>query len=484
MTKYPLIDHRNFALATRDTGYKNTTAAIAELVDNAIQAGASRIAISVREEFVDGQSELCVAVVDDGSGMTAGELRRAVQWGGSSRFNNREGMGRFGMGLPNSSVSQARRLEVYTWRNPQTVYFTHLDVDEIAAGGMSSVPAPRRRRRPPWPEGLRSRSGTVVIWRKCDRLDCRRPSTLRRRLVPALGRIFRHCLRSGTQVLVDGTPVQFSDPLFPEANGEGPGARLHGDPLVYRVRPDGPGTPASVVTVRFARLPVAEWTHLGTADKRRMGIVGGAGVYVVRAGREIAHGWYFMDGKRRQNYDDWWRCEVAFEAPLDELMGVSHSKQGIRPGPGITAILAPDIGAIARRLSAEVRAEFSQARDTPAGAEKVADGRDWRLPRLLVPGAKRRLAATGARYEIGEDAWSGREFLRWEFTRGVLRISVNTNHAYHRRMAGALQNGGLGEQDVQLLLLAFARAATQAPSAVPNELVGLWSDALSAFTDD
>jgi hypothetical protein len=324
----------------------------------------------------------------------------------------------------------------------------------------------------------------VVIWRKCDRLDCRRSSTLRRRLVADLGRVFRHCLRAGTQILVDGTPVRISDPLFPGGSAAGSGARLHGEPLSYRIRPAGPGEAASVVTVTFSRLPVAEWNHLSTADKRRMGIVGGAGVYVIRAGREIAHGWFFMDGKRRQNYDDWWRCEVSFQPLLDEWMGVTHSKQGIRPGPELTAILAPDIGAIARRLSAEVRAEFSQAKGAPAGAVKVAGSRDWRLPRLLVPGAKRRLTATGARYEIGAEAWSGREFLRWEFARGVISITLNTNHAYYRRMAGAFKDGGLSEQDVQLLFLAFARAATQAPAAAPNELVGLWSDALSAFMDD
>ncbi len=28
--------------------------------------------------------------------------------------------------------------------------------------------------------------------------------------------------------------------------------------------------------------------------------------------RESDYGWFFMGPKRKENYDDWWRCEVAF----------------------------------------------------------------------------------------------------------------------------------------------------------------------------
>ena len=61
------------------------------------------------------------------------------------------------------------------------------------------------------------------------------------------------------------------------------------------------------------------------------GIVKAAGVSVVRAQREVAYGWFCMGRKRRENYDDWWRCEVSFEPDLDEYFGLTHSKQGINP---------------------------------------------------------------------------------------------------------------------------------------------------------
>ena len=46
-----------FIQATRDSGYKGTASAISELVDNSIQAGATRIAISVTANAVDDEEK-------------------------------------------------------------------------------------------------------------------------------------------------------------------------------------------------------------------------------------------------------------------------------------------------------------------------------------------------------------------------------------------------------------------------------------------
>ena len=46
-----------------------------------------------------------------------------------------------------------------------------------------------------------------------------------------------------------------------------------------------------------------------------------------------------MGRKHRENYDDWWRCEVQFDAVLDEVFGISHTKQQIRPHPQLVEAL-------------------------------------------------------------------------------------------------------------------------------------------------
>lgn len=55
---FSIIALDRFIQATRDSGYKGTASAISELVDNSIQAGASRIAISVAAKSVDEERPL------------------------------------------------------------------------------------------------------------------------------------------------------------------------------------------------------------------------------------------------------------------------------------------------------------------------------------------------------------------------------------------------------------------------------------------
>src|SRR5215467_5843861 len=101
-----------FIQSTRDSGYKGTVSAIAELVDNALEASARRIDIQVRKPALGDDFE--VSVLDNGVGMDAETLTEALRFGGTTRFNSRKGLGRFGMGLPNASLSQARRVDVFT----------------------------------------------------------------------------------------------------------------------------------------------------------------------------------------------------------------------------------------------------------------------------------------------------------------------------------------------------------------------------------
>jgi sensor histidine kinase regulating citrate/malate metabolism len=144
LDRFSIVEEQNFIIATRDTGYRTTASAVSELVDNALQASAKHVRIFVTEEGVGVDRNINLAVLDDGSGMNAGTLRTALRFGGSSRFNDRSGQGRFGMELPNSSVSQARRLDVYTWQKPDDAVHSYIDVDEIASGRMREGAFPEK----------------------------------------------------------------------------------------------------------------------------------------------------------------------------------------------------------------------------------------------------------------------------------------------------------------------------------------------------
>ena len=135
--------------AMRDSGYKNTAYALAELLDNSVQANATSVEIICIEAY--GQIKersrrriQAIGILDNGHGMLPETLRLALQFGNGTHLTDRKGIGRFGMGLPNSSISQCRRVEVWTWQNgPDNAMYTHLDVDEIEGRRMPAVPAPR-----------------------------------------------------------------------------------------------------------------------------------------------------------------------------------------------------------------------------------------------------------------------------------------------------------------------------------------------------
>ena len=96
--------------AMRDSGYRDSAHALAELIDNSIQAAATRVEVLCLDkvEVVQQRSRRQVdriAVYDNGHGMTAETLRMALQFGNGTRLNSEDqvGIGKFGMGLPNSS---------------------------------------------------------------------------------------------------------------------------------------------------------------------------------------------------------------------------------------------------------------------------------------------------------------------------------------------------------------------------------------------
>ena len=55
-------------------------------------------------------------------------------------------------------MSQARRLEVYSWQRPGHVNHSYLDVDEIVAGSLRQIPMTRRINLPSWVQSKVSRT--------------------------------------------------------------------------------------------------------------------------------------------------------------------------------------------------------------------------------------------------------------------------------------------------------------------------------------
>lgn len=515
----PIIALDRFIQATRDSGYKGTSSAVSELIDNSLQAQAREIQVLLAE--VGGDFPVDVKVLDNGCGMDPFTLRQALRFGGSSRFGDRNGLGRYGMGLPNSSLSQASRVTVYTWQKleerngkgkskrttPDEVYSSYLDVDEIASGALSQVPVPHKPERVPLE--CVGKSGTLVHWERCDRLDNRRISTLAKKLSADLGRRFRHYIWEGVRIEINGEVVRAADPLF--VRGDRAGAELFGEELKYEIAidPTDKSKGTSIVRVRFSELPVHEWQALSNEEKRDMGITKGAGVSIVRAGREVDYGWFFLD-KRRENYDDWWRCEVRFEPALDEAFGITHTKQQARPRAYLLDALTPDIEETARILNGRARKSHldTKAQERFDDVEKLAGDRDRRLTPLPAKGdassqklfgelkkknpslrAKKTTSGTG--YKIVERSLEGMQFYKPAYDGERLVLVINPEHPFYKRLYGRLVESDKPDdkamrERLELFLLAAARAEValgKKNQEVIEKFRSEWSNALSTFLD-
>lgn len=481
-----------FIQSTRDSGYKSTASAVSELVDNAIQASARRISILVQQDDSE-EVGIRLAVVDDGAGMDRRTLIQAMRFGGSSRFNDREGLGRFGMGLPNSSLSQARRVLVYSWQKSSKPQYTYLDVDEIASGAMFKVPDPKLVKLPVWIGEHNKVSGTAVVWESCDRLDHRRISTIVRKLMSALGRIFRHFIWSGISIDINGQVVAAVDPLFFKKSSPHHGASRFQDTWEIELYsdPTDPSSQTGKVEVVFTELPVNKWHGLSNDEKRAMGVSNNAGASIVRGHREVDYGWFFMGGKRRENYDDWWRCEIRFDPVLDEAFGITHTKQQIRPKEYLLEALQPYMETMAKALNGRVRQAHLDIKvgEATTNAEQVAQERDKKmrpLPECLSGStasnvsqaqelkvlAKRHESlrqvlsepkVNGTRYQIIEDEMGDACFFKPLVSNGLVVGVVNPRHRFYKTVyKPILESKDPQSIDIanalQLMMLAAARA--------------------------
>ena len=491
-----IVDPVNFLLATRDTGYRSSAQSIAEFVDNAFQAHARRVSVAVAQGR-DSDWPLEITITDDGEGMDAAALGRALTFGGSTRFDDRQSLGRYGMGLPNGALSRSRRVEVYSWRGRQ-VLWSRLDLDEIATFRRHALPPVELA--PELPFSPSTPTGTVIRLLRCDRVEYKRPSWLVRRLHEEFGRIYRRFLIAGKRISIDGRAVSVSDPLFLAPESEVHGARPFGDELVYRL---AGGQGEGEIRVRFAELPVERWHSLSVEEKRERGITNAPSVSVLRADREIDRGWFFMGGKRRENYDDWWRCEVRFDPTLDEYFGITHSKQAIVPSEDLLKVLVPDLEPIGRALNSRVRQRFDLVRSAePLGAAERQAGRaDASLPPLprrkdLVPDTLKEMVNSADRlsgpapYQIVVSELPSTAAFEVVARGGRLLLLLNSRHPLYRDLYGPLATSESSrDQDVAkqvaLAILAAARAevSTWCRSDEPRarKFRQTWADVLSTF---
>src|SRR6266568_5181616 len=138
----PLFFAQTLIQSRRDVGYNHTTSALCEHVDNAIQAGAQEVRVYFRQTGKKGDYQTDAAVYDNGAGMAPTVLKVATAFGGSTVFGNRQGIGRFGMGMKTAALSMSPVMELYSWQARDAIYSMTLDVEAVGKDRRNLVDLP------------------------------------------------------------------------------------------------------------------------------------------------------------------------------------------------------------------------------------------------------------------------------------------------------------------------------------------------------
>src|SRR5438132_4924055 len=138
----PLFLGQTLIKSLRDLGYNNTTSALCEHVDNALQWGATEVRVYFRQTGKQPNQRIDALVYDNGMGMAPHVLKVAMAFGGSMVYDNRAGIGRYGMGMKAAALNITRSVDVYSWQEPHGFYSMTLDVDKIGQDRNNMIKLP------------------------------------------------------------------------------------------------------------------------------------------------------------------------------------------------------------------------------------------------------------------------------------------------------------------------------------------------------
>ena len=318
-------------------------AAIADLVDNSIDAGATE----VRVDFHWAGTASHVAVVDNGCGMNEADLVAAMALGkkGASSHRQEHELGRFGMGLKTASFSHTTRLVVWS-RSAVGAAATRIwDLPEVVDSGewrLLTEPSPADQDiLDDYSNGLET--GTVVLWAGLHKIvhegDDMDPDEAHSQFLGMIERVDRHLgmtfarfLKSGQRsslskgprlaLSVNGSPVKPWDPF------------LRSNPSTLPEQEQWlPVGGAAVRVVPFVlppkrRLTEAEYEEGGGPR----GWLDQQGFYVYRNDRLIVAGdWLQLSGFRKDEKHVLARISVDLPSSLDQLWSIDVKKASALP---------------------------------------------------------------------------------------------------------------------------------------------------------
>jgi len=158
---------RRLVPSMREAGY-DFVHAIADIVDNSIEAHASKVVIDMQFEG----DESWVRVSDNGTGMSGVTITEAMRFGTKRDYQEDE-LGKFGLGLKTASFSQCPKFTVASRTNPNArrIEVRQWDLEHVKnTDRWEIINISPEERTEKMCEPLEDTVGTVVLWEQLDRV--------------------------------------------------------------------------------------------------------------------------------------------------------------------------------------------------------------------------------------------------------------------------------------------------------------------------
>jgi hypothetical protein len=517
----PLVKADTALNSLRDSDF-DCYSAYAEAIDNSLQAGANRISVEFKEKKLKAGANSVVGEVvfcDNGSGMDKSLLHKCLTLGMSSRYGDRSGIGRFGVGMTLGAIHEAKRVEVYSKIVGGEWLWTYMDLDEISDGTMRELPEPIVKS----PEKVmlahhRDESGTFVVWRKCDRAKDNYASVVEESRF-YFGRVFRRFIwgtaksYEQVEIKINGQEVKAFDPLFVTTEktlfpADEPAELFPVHIIPWKVpNPIKQGKTTSNVVLNMSLVHPDLRPHqgFGGSEKAMSRLLHrNEGLSILRNDREVFFGHIprsgMFSGEADSNKSRYIGIEISFDAVLDSEFSVKNIKRGAIPvgdlKKKITAAAKPTIKTCFNKISdlweKTKREELTDQEEQDAGSglsgarahtnrklaenkEKLRPGRvnvnkktDEEVaekladkPNITKEEVKKmveRLKTNGIVVE--ERQWPGNIFMEMEHANSFKTLVYNTSSSFHRTYQEIFDNlsrdnRGVAEQYQLLVDLIF-----------------------------
>jgi integrase len=172
----PMMRTARALQSLRDSGY-SLPAALAEPIDNSLEANANVIRIRLDDERLpSGKRHVHrIVIADDGSGMDPDILHHYLQIGFGTRYMRTDTIGKYGVGAKLAALNFGTRIDVWS-RGSESDPWLHVSFDLVEAlkkdeaGEPIEIDPPQPTPIPDYAEAFAEGTGTIVVWSNIDRL--------------------------------------------------------------------------------------------------------------------------------------------------------------------------------------------------------------------------------------------------------------------------------------------------------------------------